>query len=258
MFGLTLIEKLLFCLDLGATLALLLRLFFSGLYRIYPLFFAFLSVSLCGEIGIATQHSGTDRYAYWFIGVEAVRTIFSAVIVVDLYSLVLKDLTELASMAKRYFSIVLGTSIVASLLLLSLEQSPSSTLLKYYVFHRAISTSLVLFILLITGFLVYYPIPLARPVIVSPLGSADSFLAHAAGFLLITTGGPDQAWRDPVSKILQFVSFATLICWGIFLNRAGETNIRAAVPRPDPQQARQILQRLEAMNASLVRVGKKP
>lgn len=257
MFGLTLTEKVLFCLDLGAMLALLLRLLLSRLYGVYGLFFAFVAVSLGGELVLANLHARTDTYGYCFIAVEAIRTIFSAVIVVDLYSLVLRDLPGLAGLAKRYFSIALGISVVASLLLLGFEQSPSTVLFKYYVFHRAISTSLILFILFITAFLIYYPIPLARNVIVYTIGYAVYFLAHASGFLLITSGGPDQAWREPVSKALQFVSFASMVCWVIFLNREGETKIRATVPRMNREQERLVLQKLQAVNASLLRVAKK-
>lgn len=257
MFGLTLIEKLLYCLDLCATLALVVRLLTSGLYKTYGLFFAFLCTSFVGECVGAGLAARTDFYAYWFIGVETVRTLFSAVIILDLYSLVLKDLPGLARVAKRYFAVALGISIAGSLLLLSFEQFPSSTLVKYFVFHRAISTSLVLFILLITAFLVYYPVPLARNVIVYTIGYAVYFLTHSAAFLLITSSAGGQAWVDPLSKVLQFVSFASMIYWVVFLTRAGETKIRSTVPRMNRDQERLVLQKLEAINASLMRTTKK-
>lgn len=257
MSGFTLVEKVLFCLDVAAMLCLVLRLLSSGLSTVYRLFFAFIVVSLAGEIAIVFFREGTNAYGWWFIGLESVRIIFSAVIILDLYSLVLRDLPGLKKLANRYITLALAISIVVSLLLLGLEQSPATMLFKYYVFYRAISTSLVLFILFITAFLLYYPVPLARNVIVYTVGYAVYFLAHAAGFLLLTTGSPDQPWQLTVSKVLQAVSVASLLYWVIFLNREGETKIRAMVPRMNREQERLVLQKLQAVNASLLRVAKK-
>jgi hypothetical protein len=48
-----------------------------------------------------------------------------------------------------------------------------------------------------------------------------------------------------------------MIYWVVFLTRAGETKIRSAVPRMNRDQERLVLQKLEAINASLMRTTKK-
>ncbi len=57
---------------------------------------------------------------YWLV-TQALLTFFCALIVLELYALVLSDLTGLATASRRYFKICLGLAIPGSLLLLLLE-----------------------------------------------------------------------------------------------------------------------------------------
>lgn len=262
MFGLTLTEKALFGLDLLATAVLLLRLWSTGLYKIYSLFFSFIAFSLAQQAFMASLSPRSNLYGWSFLVTESLRMVFFAVILLELYSLVFKELKGIASVAKAYIKWALAASIFISLAIVfvvplsSDVPSNQSIIHQYFVFHLAISTSLVLFVLLIAGFLVAYPIPLARNVIVYTIGYAVYFLAHAAGFVLLSTGAFDSNWRDNISKVLQCVSLAGLAFWAIFLNQAGETKIRTAVHRFNPEQERLALQKLRAVNDMLARAHK--
>src|SRR5205807_64745 len=101
-------------------------------------------------------------YRYSWLITQALLTCFCALIVLELYTLVLRDLTGIASASRRYLKICLGIAIVGSLLLLLVEQTPHGITNIFVTMERALFTSLLIFVLLLTGFLAYYPIPINR------------------------------------------------------------------------------------------------
>ena len=78
-------------------------------------------------------------------------------------------------MARHYIKITLVLAILLSLLLLRIEKTPNTLTGYLFMFERPILSSLVVFVLLISGFLVYYPVPLGRNVIVYLTGYARLF-----------------------------------------------------------------------------------
>ena len=84
-----------------------------------------------------------------------------------------------------------------------------STMTGYlFMFQRPIMTSLLILILLITGFLVYYPVPLGRNVLVYLLGYAVYFVTNATTIFIRNLG---HYWSRPISDVLMVV--CTLAAW---------------------------------------------
>ena len=114
--------------------------------------------------------------------------------------------------------------------------------------------SLVLFVLLVSAFLVYYPVPLGRNVIVYSMGYAVFFLTRAAVTLLLNLG---QNWARPLSDVAMAVSVACLILWIFALRRAGENKRVVVGHQWNPGDNQRLLARLDAINTSLLRSGRK-
>ncbi len=253
MHGLLHYEKMLYALQAFALAGLAIRMMASGLYRVYKLFFGYLGVLFVELFVPVFVWRESTLYGYVYLSVEAVAVCFYALIVVELYSLVLRDLHGISTIAKRYISAALGIAVVISCILLALERLPRDILGQFYSIERIIMSSLVLFVLLITAFLVYYPIPLSRNVIYYSLGYACYFTAKAAAIFIRNTG---REWDYMFSQAMLAVSTACLLFWMVFLTREGLTRTMVLGHKWDSGDDVRILHQLQAFNTSLSRVRK--
>ena len=132
--------------------------------------------------------SNGHLYSHFWVTSESIIACFYALIVIELYQVVLRDLPGIASISRRYIQVTFAISIVVSLLLLPLEQHPRNFVSKFMVIDRAIVFSLVIFILLVSAFLAYFPIRLNRNVVVYSIGYAVYFLTKATALFIRTLG----------------------------------------------------------------------
>jgi hypothetical protein len=141
-----------------------------------------------------------------------------------------------------------------ALLLLGLERTPKTVFQYFYVLDRAVVSSLLVFVLLITVFLVYYPIPLSRNVIVYSVGYAVYFLTKAAALFVRNV---NNQWQPQISALLIGTSTACLMFWLIGLNRRGETKTLVVGHKWRPDDEERLISQLKTINASLGRAARK-
>jgi hypothetical protein len=153
-------------------------------------------------------------------------------------------------MSRRYLKICLGLAIVASLLLLQFEQIPRTPLATFVVIDRALVTSMLFFVMALTAFLVYYPVPINRNVIVYSMGYTVYFLAKASGLLMLNS---NYAWLRQCGFIVVSGSSACMLFWLIGLRREGEEKTLVIGHRWNRENQDQLLAQLKAINASLLR-----
>jgi hypothetical protein len=253
MLGLSRYENLIIYLQLAAIVGVLIRFLTAGLQRVYRFFFCYLVVLAGQGLFPLMVRRGTNLYGYVFIGIEGVIVLLYALIVLELYSLVLRNLPGIASISRRYIKIALGVAILISLMLLQLEQIPHDVMARFFSFESTIVFSLVFFVFLITAFLVYYPIPLNRNVIFYSIGYAFYFTSKALALFLRNTG---HQWDAVFSFLLLGVSTACLIFWIFSLSRAGEQKTVVFGHKWNREDERYLLEQLDAINRSLMRVRK--
>lgn len=251
--GLLYFEKPLLFLQALALAGIVIRMVSSGLYRVYKLFFGYLIVLFAQLFIPVLVQRRTNLYGYLYLSVEALIICFYALIVLELYTLVLKDLHGIATVARRYIRVALGVAILASILILELERLPTSILAKFYLFERPIVSSLVFLVLLITAFLFYYPIPLSRNVIYYSLGYACYFTAKAAAIFIRNTG---REWDYVFSQAMLAVSTACLLFWMVVLTKEGLTRTTVFGHKWDPGDDLRLVRQLQSFNASLLRARK--
>jgi hypothetical protein len=254
MLGLPLYQKALLAIQTVALLAAIFRLALNGLNRVYPYFFFFLIAEALQSLYPFAVTYGTPLYKVLFLVSQTILLCFFALVVLELYSNVLRGWTGIANIARRYTFVAIGIAIVISLLLLGLEQTVTSVTGAFLVFERSIVSSLVFFVLLITLFLVYYPVPVSRNVIVYFAGYVTYFLCRSAGLLAENAG---VANLGILNTILLTVWAACVVFWLLFLDRAGESKSVVPGHRWAPQDEARLLQQLQAINANLLRTAKK-
>ncbi len=255
MYRLPLDQQVLLVLQTVALVGLCVHMWRARLQHTYVYFFAYLLLALLQTVLLAfIIPYDRPAYVYVWLVTEGAIVCFYALIVLELYSIVLGGLAGLASVSRRYLRIALAAAILISVVLLIFEQSPASITGHFLLFERAIVGSLLIFVLFITMFLVYYPVPLNRNVIVYSVGYAVYYLTKAAALFLRNIG---HRWYRSLGDLLIVVSTSCLVFWMFTLNRSGEAKNMVIGHRWHPEDEERLLSQLKEINASLSRAARK-
>jgi hypothetical protein len=249
------LDQLVLIVAQAALLATLVaRMWIADLHRIYPFFFLYLLADLLQTlIGVSIPFKG-PAYPYFWVASEGTIACCYALIVIELYRVVLRDLPGIATISRRYITVTVAVATVGSLLLLRLEEAPANYVSVFFVIERAIVFSLVIFILLVSAFLAYYPIPLNRNVVIYSIGYAVYFLTKATALFVRTLG---HYVLPQISTVLLVVSSVCLLFWVLTLSRQGELRAVVIGHKWKREDEARLLSKLKAINASLVESGKK-
>jgi hypothetical protein len=242
--------------QLALLIILIVRLWLAGLQRVYPFFFTYLVAELLQILllsAIPNSRHG-HAYRYFWVASEGIIDCCYALIVVELYRVVLRDLPGIATISRRYVTITVAVATLGSLLLLRLEETPGNFVSTFFVIERAIVFSLVVFILLVSAFLAYYPVPLNRNVVIYSVGYAVYFLTKATALFVRTLG---HHVAPQISTVLMAVSSVCLLFWALTLNRRGEMRAVVVGHKWKLEDEARLLSKLKAINANLVSAGKK-
>ncbi len=272
MLTLGVVEKALWWLEVAGYLVLYVRLSrerLSGVYRVFSTFLAFCllrAVALMAAptvgrmLGGAPQPDFASSAYHWvWLATEPVKWVLYILVVLELYGLVLQNYKGIASLGRWAILAGLAISLVIASLTLPVDFSNAGeqfSVLRYVlIMERGVASSLALFLILISGFLASYPVPLSRNVIVYSIGYAVYFLSVAATVLVRNVGGMDYVGAVNIAN-----SGLTIIClmvWIRFLNREGEA--RPATLRQHWQPAREqyLIEQLAAINSTLMRAPHK-
>lgn len=248
-YVLTLIE----CLALTV---LVVRLLVSGLFRKYKFFFCYLIANLIQAGSTYVISFRTNLYGHIFLATESLMLIFYVLIVFELYSVVLRDLKGIARVAQRYTAAALAISLLIALVLRTALPHPQNIIEHFFYFESAVVLSLVLFILSITAFVVYYPVPLHNNALIYSIGYALYFLSKAA--LLFLNNAAAGGWMRACSTGALVISTLCIVFWAIYLNPEGERRTTVAGHRWSTAGTQeQVLKRLHELNDSLLRARDK-
>jgi hypothetical protein len=247
-------QQFLVVLQAAAVLGLCARVWWTGLYRVYVYFFVYLLLVVAQTAVLSSIPFQSIAYRDSFLVTEGLIACSYSLIVLELYSIVLRDLAGIASLSRRYIKSILGLAIASSALLLAFEKAPGGALARFLVFERVTVCSLVLFVILIGGFLLYYPIHLSRNLVVYSVGYAFYFLTKAAALFIMNVDGK---WARQFDTVRISASIACLLFWTFMLNRQGERRTLTLGHHWKPEDEERVLSRLQAINASLLRASRK-
>ena len=247
-------QQVLLVVQIVALATLCLRMWLTGLYRVYTCFFGYLVLALLQTLVPLLIPLDTRLYRDASISSQALIMAFYVLVVLELYSKVLRDLAGIAGIARRYIKLMLALAIVLAVLPLPLENT-RATLSGYFVtYERIVMASLTLFVLFISLFLVYYPVPLGRNVVAYLMGYAVYFLTHTIIWLVINLG---HYWIRELSTTLMTVAALCFVFWIVALSRAGEEKRVVVGHQWNPADQQRLRAQLDAINASLLRASGK-
>ena len=173
---------------LGSVL-MVLKLHRTGLYRLYPIFFAFFIFRIPNSIWPLFLAVTSDLYQQFWVVSTSIALVFYVLMVVELYRLVLEKYKGLYSLGRwaLYLSLAISVCISAVSLLPQIKPSlPQRSKIMFYVLatERGIDTALAIFIVLILCFLSFFPVKLSRNVRMHALVFSIFFLSNISVLLL--------------------------------------------------------------------------
>ena len=239
---------------LGSVL-MALKLYRSGLYHRYPIFFAFFIFRIPNTIWPLFLQTSSSLYQQVWIMTEPIEFGFYVLMVKELYKLVLEKYKGLYSLGRwaLYLSLAISVSISAITLLPRIKPSmPQRSRIMFYVLgtERGIQTGLAIFIILILCFLSFFPVKLSRNVRMHALIFSIFFLSNTFVVLMRSLFGMHLA--DAVNTILMAVTATSLVAWLTLLRVEGEDSARSPVPF-EPEHESRLLAHLDSLNAALLR-----
>ncbi len=253
MYQLPIEQQVLALVQIAVLLALCSKLCWNGLYKTYGFFFSYLVLEFLQALIPVLVPLESRLYRDLFVISQGLIVAFYALVVLELYSVILRNLQGIASVARRYIKITLVLAIVVSLLPLRIEKTPNTLTGYLFIFERPILSSLVVFVLLISAFLVYYPVPLGRNVIVYLTGYAVYFVTIVTMVFINNLG---YFWNRQKGNVDMGISVACLTFWLLALNRKGEDKRVVVGHHWNPGDEQRLLAQLEEINASLLRSKK--
>ena len=234
------------------------KLFRSGLYLRYPVFFAFFLFRVPNFVWPFFLDTNSNIYLHFWIVTESLFWVFYILLVLELYRLVLEKHKGIYSLG-RWF-LYLGTGVSVALSALSLipkikpEMPQASRIIGYYfAAERGIDFSLAIFILLILLFLAVFHVPLGRNVKVHSAIYSAYFLSNTIALLLRSIFG--LRLKVEVDLLFTAASCGCMVAWLLLLNPKGE-EVRFRAPSVDPGAETRLLRHLNSLNRTLLASGK--
>jgi hypothetical protein len=243
-------------LSVGTTAALMLKLFLSGLAATYRYLFAYLAVELA-EFAVAMLDPGYGMlYSCTYVAGQATKTVLGILVVLELYRLALADQPALARFGRRTVGIVLGVAALLAACGLRLDSSVPSgqswLLHDFLSFERTMDVCVLIFLVLISLFMVWFPVRIKKNVALYIWGFAIYWLARSSGLLLINV--LPVRFTVPLGTAMLLVRIGCLLTWLFVLQPEGEETTAVLGHRWNPGAMGRLMDQLKSINASLARL----
>ena len=252
-------ERAVWYLDIIAMLALIVRLASGGLLKRYRWFFSYLVASFVESAILAFVPFGTDNQAMIYMAGQAIRILLSILVVLELFKVALVSQPALAAFGRTAAVYVSGFALILAACGLAIDRSiptgQSAILHRFYVMQRTADFSVAIMLLVITWFVMWFPVQVKSNVAVYTLGFVVYFLAEVAG-LLVHNLLPYRFIR-PVSAGMLSVSFLCLMTWLIGIRREGEERTTVVGHSRNPTAAAHLTKQLQGINDALGRFAKR-
>jgi hypothetical protein len=247
-------EQALFYLNFAAEIVLLWRLIHGKIYRTYGSLFGYWMAQTLGNVALLSARIGSYRYLYTYWALQTL-TIFMAVFVVqDLYRITFLEYPAVVSFARRSVMAALTIAAVVALSGLTLDSTilPGEALSVHHfaTFERSMNFVILLFLLLISILLLWFPIRVRRNIVVYISGFVLFSASRSFGLLLYNLRPQDARLT---STILLGLTLVCLLIWIVGIQPEGESVTATPGYRSDPKTMQRLSHQLDSINAALSR-----
>ena len=237
---------------------LVLRMWHQGLAVRYRYFLAYLIYLMLAPCVLLFVNKRSDAYFYAFAASEIVAWVLQSLIIFELFTLLFNNYTGVAVAGRDFMKLALALAVLITLLLavLNHESGPGKypVIETFFLASRVVTSLILAFVVLMIGFLLWFPLPLSRNTLAYLGGYSVYFLGRGLTQFAGNMFGPDAYLL--LSSVSLTITFGCLLFWIIRLTRAGEKAAVTVGRRSDPVEEGRLVRQLEAINASLARARK--
>jgi|SRR5665213_2210849 len=249
-------ERVLAYSNFVAELVLLWRLVQCQLYRTYRSLFLYWLVQALTTVTLLSTPARTFRYLYIYWGTETITVAMAVLVVQDLYRIALLEHPAVAAFGRRSVMAALALAGVIALSGIALDATvlPAGhypAIHRFATFERTMNFVILIFLLLISGLLLWFPIRVRRNIVVYISGFVLFAASRSLGLLLANL--LPQAATLTVSTILLALTLLCLLIWIVGLRPEGERATATPGYRQDPEAMLRLRRQLDAINATLAR-----
>jgi hypothetical protein len=248
-------ERALSYLNLIAQLVLLWRLVQCQFYRTYRSLFLYWLVQALTTLAILPVPMRTYLYLYMYWGIETITIVMAVFVVQELYRTALLEHPAVASFGRRGVLVAMALAAVVASSGITLDSTilPGhyAAIHRFATFERTMNFVILMFLLLISGFLLWFPIKVRRNIVVYISGFV-LFSASRSFGLLLSNLLPQKATLT-VSTILLGLTLLCLLIWIVGLRPEGERVTATPGYRRNPEAMQRLRRQLDAINTALAR-----
>ncbi len=249
------LQQVLWVVGLGLAAALAVKMAIQHLFRTYTWFFVFLCFEILRSLILLPVPTNSSKYAWAFLATQPIMWVFYILVVLELYTVAFSGYRGITSLTRWVVTGSLGLAVaISSLTLWADLAGPAGKyriLIYYSVVERGLVFSLVVFLVLITLFLYWFPISIRRNLILHAGVFSIYFLAST--FTLFVRNIAGYHTTPSVNAVLVFVD---VVCFGIWLyrfDRSGEAETSVVRSRWQAEDADRLLQQMDALNSTLLK-----
>jgi hypothetical protein len=195
------------------------------------------------------------RYVYVYWGAQTIIVLMAVFVVQDVYRIALLEHPAVASFARRT---VLAAMAIATMVTLSGIAMDSSILAgqspavhRFATFERSMNFVILLFLLLISVLLLWFPIRVRRNIVVYISGFVLFSASRSFGLLLANILPPSDTRL--VSTGLLALTLVSLVIWIVGIQPEGEMVTATPGYRRNPETMQRLSHQLDSINAALTR-----
>lgn len=245
-------------LNIAATAALLVRLWASHLAPVYRWLFVYLAVGVLQQCTLVFIPRNTILYGSVYIFGQASKIVLVIFVVLELYRLALAGQPALAKYGQKTAGVVLcaAAGIAALGLLFDRTVPPGRSVVLYrvFAFERTMDSFVLIFLVLITLFMTWFPVRMKRNVAFYLVGFMVQFFARSEGLLLLNV--LSKQLENALNIAMLAISTTCLLVWLFAFGEEGEKVTTVIGHRWDPGAMDRVSGQLDAINASLMKLSR--
>lgn len=254
-------ERAIWCLTIGLTAAVLIKLWASGLVRIYKLLFCYLAFDFLSSVAGLWIPNRTENYAYYYIWSQTMKIVIAAFMLVEIYSLALERQPALARFARNTAGYILAAA--GAIPLIGLWVDPSTAAGKYpylrafFLFERTMNATMAIFLIFISIFMAWFPVRMRRNVIVYIGGFIVWALSRSAYIDVFSHWLSNKEAMLAADIVQMCIAVACLLFWLVAMRREGEVRTAVVGHLWNRAEAERLTEQLDAINDSLERLRRR-
>src|SRR5258708_1841440 len=188
----------------------------------------------------------------------AILLLVAIAVVMELYAEALVEHPALATYGSRTVGYILIAAGIVAASALGIDETvlagQSVVLHRYFRAERTVDFGVLVFLVVISIFLLWFPVRVKRNIAYYVGGFAAFYASRSAGLLMVNVLPP--GWQRPVDNAMLTLSFSCLLFLALSLRRESDS-ARIVRNRSNPAAAAEVAGHLESINTVLSRLAKR-